>query len=201
MRKIILIFVTIGVVFILLFIIARYLIYKDIEKSMYQNDRDVEKTPADLGLDYEDLEIEIESRKLQAWFVQAQDSIDCNVAVLIFHGGGETVAYWTDIQKYLYEKGISSMVYDYSAYGNSTGEPIMSHFREDAIAAYEKFKSKVNLETHKYLLGFSMGVAILLEALEYLEPSMDGVILIGGWSSWRDWVVSVDLAPDRKSVV
>jgi alpha-beta hydrolase superfamily lysophospholipase len=147
-----------------LFVLARLLLLKLLEKKLFENDRLVEQTPAELGLTYEELQISPDSRQLQAWLVSAPDTTQPSPIILILHGQGETISKWVGVQAYLFRHGISSMVFDYSAYGNSTGQARIKHLREDALAAYEKLEQQVDQDIARYALGFSMGAAVILEA-------------------------------------
>jgi alpha-beta hydrolase superfamily lysophospholipase len=176
---------------IALFVIVRLFLRRIIEKKFFENDRVVDKLPSDLNLEYEEISIDVGLRELQAWLVKAPLIKQEKSAILIFHGGGETISWWISVQKYLYDKGISSMVFDYSAYGKSTGEAKLGNLREDAVAAYEKFDQIFSQEKRKCVLGFSLGAAVLLEAYPDLGDSLDGIVLAHPFSSTRDLVVGL----------
>ena len=89
-----------------LFVTVRLFIHRIIEVKMFQNDRVVDKRPSDLNLEYEEIWIEVGLRELQAWLVKAPSINQEKTAILIFHGGGETISWWIGVQKYLYDKGI-----------------------------------------------------------------------------------------------
>lgn len=73
-----------------------------------------EATPADVGLTYERLSIPSGNRQLDSFLVRAKDSCRPTAALLIFHGRGETIADWIRVQRYLYDRCISSIIFDYS---------------------------------------------------------------------------------------
>lgn len=195
MNSVLLNFVIVVVVALSLFVLTRLLLHKLLEKKLFENDRLVEQTPADLGLAYQELLINPGSRQLQAWLVSAPDTSRPAPVILILHGQGETVSKWVGVQAYLYRHGISSMVFDYSAYGNSTGRARIGHLREDALAAYETLEQKVAPDTAKYALGFSMGAAVLLEAFGDADNSLAGLILAEPFLSIRDLVVAWGVMP------
>ena len=193
MKSLLLPYLILLAVLIALFVIVRLFLRRIIVKKLFENDRVVDKLPSDLNLVYEEISIEVGLRELQSWLVKAPLINQQKSAILIFHGGGETISWWIDVQKYLYNKGISSMVFDYSAYGKSTGEAKLGNLREDAVAAYETFDRKFGQDTYKYILGFSMGAAVLLEAYSVLGDSLDGIVLAHPFSSIRDLVVGLGL--------
>jgi fermentation-respiration switch protein FrsA (DUF1100 family) len=197
MKSLLLPFLLLLVVLIAFFVIVRLLLRHILEKRFFENDRVVDKLPSDLNLEYEEISIDVGSRELQAWLVKAPLINQQKSAILIFHGGGETISWWIGVQKYLYDKNITSMVFDYSAYGKSTGEARLGNLREDAVAAYETFDRTLSPDTHKYILGFSMGAAVLLEAYPGLGDSLDGVVLAQPFSSARDLVVGLGVLSRR----
>jgi len=72
-------------------------------------------------------------RRLSAVYVSAGDDTP---AVLICHGIGELVEYWGKVQGLLKGMGVSSLVFNYSGYGTSSGILTTAHCEEDAAAAY-----------------------------------------------------------------
>jgi alpha-beta hydrolase superfamily lysophospholipase len=188
-------FVIIVSVAVLLFLLARLLLFKLLERKLFENDRIITQTPAELGLPYEELLIKTGSRQLQAWLVSAPDAAKPSPVILLLHGQGETVSKWLRVQAYLFGHGISSMVFDYSAYGNSTGTARIRHLREDALAAYGTLKQQVAPDTAKYALGFSMGAAIMLEAFGDADNSLAGLILAEPFLSIRELVVAWGIIP------
>ncbi len=57
-------------------------------------------------------------RRLSAVYVSAGEG---SPAVLICHGIGELVEYWAKVQELLKAMGVSSLVFNYSGYGKSSG--------------------------------------------------------------------------------
>ena len=74
-------------------------------------------------------------RRLSAVYVSAGKDAP---AVLICHGIGELVEYWGGVQDLLKGMGVSSLVFNYSGYGESTGRVSAAHCEEDAMAAYKE---------------------------------------------------------------
>src|SRR4029078_3082030 len=82
------------------------------------------ETPATFGAPFESLSIVSGDRKLDATLVRAAS--DTAPALLIFHGPAEAVSFWSDTQAILYKQGVTSMVFDYSGFGRSTGQPTVA---------------------------------------------------------------------------
>src|SRR5262249_62350558 len=64
-------------------------------------------------------------------------------ALLIFHGNGEAISGWVDALALLHQANIAAMVFDYSGFGNSPGEPTVANFHADALAAWHTFRVRV----------------------------------------------------------
>src|SRR5207253_23825 len=91
-------------------------------------------------------------RTLSAVYVSAGDETP---AVLICHGIGELVEYWGKVQGLLQGMGVSSLVFNYSGYGTSTGHLSTTHCEEDTIAAYTELAGRGHPSIVP--LGFSVG--------------------------------------------
>ena len=180
---------------VLLFYFARLILFLSMQKSILKTKPNGRETPADLGLQYEDCTIRSGSRELQAWWVKAIPPNDPKKAVLIIHGNNESISEWIPVQQLLWQHGISSMVFDYSGFGNSTGKASIRTLREDVIAAWNFFDEKVDNSVDKYLLGLSLGTGFLLEASSSLTNKIHDIILIAVYSSARDYVLSKKMLP------
>ncbi len=120
------------------------------------------------------------SRRLSAVYVSAGDDTP---VVLICHGIGELVEYWEKVQGLLKGMGVSSLVFNYSGYGASSGIVVSAaHCEEDAMAAYREL---VNRGHHSiFLLGFSLGSGVACAVA--LRADVNGLILCEGFSSLRE---------------
>jgi len=94
--------------------------------------------------------LESGGRRLSAVYVSGGNDAP---AVLICHGIGEVVEYWGRVQEAFKEMGVSSLVFNYSGYGASSGTITAAHCEEDAIAAYRALVDRGHRSI--VLLGFS----------------------------------------------
>jgi len=131
------------------------------------------------AFDQERLSIRSGCRDLSAVYVPVSDDAP---VFLICHGIGEQVEYWSSVQKLLRAMGVSSLVFNYSGYGASSGSVSVAHCEEDAIAAYRVLKDRGHQSI--FLLGFSLGSGVVLAVAPKLK--VDGVILCQGYSSLRE---------------
>lgn len=103
-------------------------------------------------------------------------------AILICHGIGEIVSQWFPIQQLLAENGISSLVFDYSGYGRSTGFIDFAQCEQDAIASFALLR-RLAPTIPISVLGFSLGTGIAAAILN--RVTADRIILCAGYSSFR----------------
>jgi hypothetical protein len=163
------------------------------------------KTPGTLGVPFERILFLSHGRRLHGYVVHAGKDGEAERAVLIFHGAGENIADWVLSQKLLREGGVSSMVFDYSGNGDSSGLATRGNLDEDARSAYRAFVAQFPVAHTRAVMGFSMGNAPLLDALPDLSPAPSRIVLAAAFSSVRDLVhytfgvptILCALLPDR----
>ncbi len=150
------------------------------------------ETPLDFGAPFDTLSLQVNGRLLQARVVPA--STTTSRAVLIFHGNGESISDWSRVQANLRTVDIASMVFDYSGFGDSTGTPSVTHLHEDAMAAYRAFVEQWPQAQARYVLGHSLGNAVMLDVLPGLDPKPAGVVVHAGFTSAREMATQTGLA-------
>ena len=106
--------------------------------------------------------------------------------MLLCHGIGETVEHWSAAQALLRDRGVGSMVFNYSGYGRSSGRVSAAHCDEDFVAAYEELRRRVGDRAVVYVLGFSLGSGIAAQGVSALEPSVAGLFLCEAFDSFRE---------------
>ena len=162
-----------GILSFLLTIISRMLLRRDRQSGM------MARTLNAFPFNNERIVIMSGDRTLSAVYVSAGDKTP---AILICHGIGELVEYWGQVQRVLKEMGISSLVFNYSGYGTSSGRISAARCEEDAIAAYSA------LVDHGHpsivLLGFSLGSGVSCAAASHID--IDGLVLCEGFSTFRE---------------
>ena len=144
------------------------------------------ETPANVGLPYEHLRISSSERLLDAYLVRAAPDCHPRAALLIFHGVGETISQWVGVQRLLFDHCISSLVFDYSGDGDSTGRGSVENLNQDAPAAYNFFRAQFSGDERLCVLGFSMGNAPLLDSIDKFRPAPSCIVIASAFSSGRD---------------
>jgi uncharacterized protein len=119
------------------------------------------------------------NRRLSAVYVSAGDETP---AILICHGIGELVEYWAGVQDLLKTMGLSSLLFNYSGYGDSSGYISAANCEEDAVSAYGALVARGHPSI--VLLGFSLGSAVSGAVASRLE--VDGLVLCEGFSTLRE---------------
>jgi len=160
-----------------------------LERAMISTGPNGPETPATVGLAFERLKIPSGARLLDAYLVEASSTCRLRTAVLIFHGVGETISQWVNVQRLLHDRCISSVVFDYSGNGDSSPPGTVRNLHEDAIAAYTLFQARFAATSRACVLGFSMGNAVLLDAYTEYYPAPACMIVGGAFSSGRDGAV------------
>ena len=141
------------------------------------------ETPADHDLAYEEHWIELDDRRLQAWYVPGPQA-DAP-ALLLFQGGHDTISELGHLQKYLYDHGFATLAFDFTGNGNSSGEPTMDRINADGVATYHLLRELVGADRPIYLWGFSLGAARTLAAAAHGQLDVAGIFLVGPFLSTR----------------
>jgi len=143
------------------------------------------ETPETYGISFERVKIKSENRLLDSYIVIAPSNKQKQDVVLIFHGAGETISCWAKVQKKLYDNGISSLVFDYSGFGNSSHPGSIKNLNKDALAVYSYAVSKFK-NCRLFVLGFSLGNAPMLASINDFKPAPSGVIVGSAFSSLKE---------------
>jgi alpha-beta hydrolase superfamily lysophospholipase len=123
-------------------------------------------------------------RRLSAVYVSAGEETP---AVLICHGIGELVEYWGRVQGLLQGMGVSSLVFNYSGYGTSTGHLCTAHCEDDAIAACKELAGRGHRSI--VLLGFSLGSGVSAAVASRVD--IDGLVMCEGFSTLREGAIAM----------
>lgn len=158
-------------------------------------------SPADLGLDYEDVRIVSANGKTMAgWFVPPTDG--AAEATFLVHTGmrGNLDTYLAAVP-WAARNGFNLLVYDWQGFGASEGVPNFANFEPDTRAAVEYLLARPDLGVGIIQLGASLGsICALAAARDYPDETV-GLILYGASftedmaSSWLTTQVDSSLLP------
>ncbi len=126
---------------------------------IYHPTRKVFATPADVGLEYEDVALHTEDDlKLAGWFVPSEPE---RAVVLFCHGNGGNLAHRVDTVRVFHALGLSALLFDYRGYGGSEGKPTEEGTYLDAEAAWRYLTEDRGVDPARILIiGRSLGAPI-----------------------------------------
>jgi pimeloyl-ACP methyl ester carboxylesterase len=137
-------------------------------------------------------------RKLACTYVRG---IEGGPVILLCHGIGETVEHWSVVQALFHDRGIGSLVFNYSGYGRSTGWVRAEHCDEDLVAAYSELRRRVESQTQVFVLGYSLGSGIAAHGAAALVPAVAGLFLCEAFDSFRNAACSVGVPQQLAHIV
>ena len=147
-------------------------------------------TPANAGLPFSRVAMESGDRTLIGWWVRARaDSGRTPPALLFLHGNRSSISDYVALQKFLYRQGISSLVFDYSGFGASGGSPSLSNAVADAANAARVFADSAGKDARKTAMGSALGATVLLQAIDSVQPYVNGVVIEGVTASVKESAV------------
>ena len=153
----------------------------------------VERTPADLGLAYENVYFETrDGRKLNGWFVPApqsgaaSDMGNSDVTLLWFHGNAGNMGHRVDdLALFHHLLGVNVFIIDYRGYGRSQGKPSEKGVYRDSRAALAYLTSREDIDSDRIVyFGRSLGAAVAVELALYRNPS--GMVIFSPFASLAD---------------
>ena len=152
---------------------------------------EIERTPADLGWTYQDLDLSAaDGARLHAWFLPA--AAPARATVLFLHGNAGNISHRFDKLAVLRALGVDILIVDYRGYGGSTGRPSEAGTYLDADAAYTWLGKERQVDPQRIVLyGESLGAAIAVD-LAAREP-VGGLVLESVFSSGVD--VATEMFP------
>ena len=128
-------------------------------KFLYHPVREVSYTPAELGLDFEQVVFKAADRvKLTGWYIPAENS---RFTVLFCHGNGGNIMHRLDSINIFHGLGLSCFIFDYHGYGDSRGQTSEEGTYLDARAAYRWLTKRKKISPDNIIIfGRSLGGTI-----------------------------------------
>ncbi len=153
------------------------------DRFVYRPRRDVEHTPDEIGLEYEEVIFASgDGLALSGWYIPGGVGVP---VVLVCHGNGGNIGHRLDTIRILHGLGLSVMVFDYRGYGRSQGRPDEEGTYRDARAAWDYLVQKRKVAGESiFLLGRSLGGAVAARLAGRAHPA--GLIVEGAFTSLGD---------------
>ena len=128
-------------------------------------ERELIRTPADVGLEYEDVLFSaLDGVKLHGWFVRGES----DMTLIWFHGNAGNISHRIDNLLMVRRKlGVNVFIFDYRGYGRSEGRASEAGTYLDAEAALEFVSSRRDVDPalgeKVVIFGRSLGCAVAVE--------------------------------------
>jgi fermentation-respiration switch protein FrsA (DUF1100 family) len=152
-------------------------------KFVYSPIRQIPYTPAELGLDFEDVYFRTSDKLLlHGWFVPAPNS---TFTVLYCHGNGGNIMFYLDTVNLLNGLGLNCFIFDYRGYGQSQGRPSEAGTYLDTRAAFRWLTKTKKIPREQIIVfGWSLGGSAAAYLASKTRPR--GLVLEGAFTSYRD---------------
>lgn len=142
-------------------------------------------TPQDMGIKYEDVEINIgNGETIHGWYLPSSDSSDNNV-VLFCHGNAGNISNRLYTIQLFRTVDIPFLIFDYRGYGQSKGEISEENSYQDAQLCYRWLIEEKNYKGENItVFGRSLGGGVGLELS--LREKVKGLIIESSFTSTGD---------------
>jgi fermentation-respiration switch protein FrsA (DUF1100 family) len=152
-------------------------------KNLYFPLREIEATPQNIALDYEDINLTTEDGvRIAGWFIPSEKA---RATVLFFHGNGGNISHRLEKIKILNDLNMNVFILDYRGYGESSGSPSENGLYSDAEAAYGLLVNKRGIAPPRIIAyGESLGGAVAVDLAGKRE--IGGIIMESTFTSVRD---------------
>jgi fermentation-respiration switch protein FrsA (DUF1100 family) len=167
-----------------LIVFAAFLFFRYFERrNLYFPLRNIEATPGDIGLEYENVSLVTEDGiRISGWYIP---SVKARATMIFCHGNGGNISHRLDKIYIFHNLGINVMIFDYRGYGSSKGRPSENGLYLDADAVYRYLVSDRKIPAHDIIAyGESLGGAVAVDLAS--RKTLGGIIIEGGFSSVRD---------------
>lgn len=153
----------------------------------------VERTPADLGIPFDDVYFESgDGYTLNGWFIpapagdDASDKGNSDIVLFWFHGNAGNMGHRVDdLALFHHLLGVNVFIFDYRGYGKSQGKPSERGVYQDARAAFAYLMGRKDVAPDRIVYyGRSLGAAVAVELALHRQPQ--GMVLYSPFTSLAD---------------
>ena len=141
---------------------------------VFRPSRDVLKTPAQLGIPFDQCFVETgDGCRLSAWHMSPEQPVG---SIIYFHGNSGNLGILVELLAMFYRHGLQAFAVDYRGYGWSTGTPTERGLYADALSAVAYFHENFrNPGLPTVFWGRSLGGCVASYAAGKIMP--DGLVL------------------------
>lgn len=150
--------------------------------------RELYQTPADWGLDYEDVMLNTaDDVGLHGWYIPHEQS---QHVLLFFRGNAGNISHRRESIEIFHRLGLNVFIIDYRGYGKSKGKPGEQGLYQDADAAWRYLTEEKGFSANQVLIfGRSLGGAVAARLASGVKAR--GLILESTFSSAPDFARAV----------
>jgi len=150
--------------------------------------RQLDATPRDWGLDYEDLRLQTtDGLRLHGWYLPHPGA---KRVLLFFHGNAGNISHRGDSVAIFHRLGLNVLLFDYRGYGRSEGSPDEAGLAVDARAAWDYLHETRGFAPDQIILfGRSLGGAVATRLAAGVRPA--ALIVESTFSSARDMAARI----------
>ncbi len=147
----------------------------------------VKSRPTEVGLAYEDIELQVQGDTVHGWWIPAVG--ETAPVVLYLHGNGSNVGDLVARAQRFHEWNYNVLLIDYRGYGRSSGKfPNERRVYEDAEAAWQYLTQERQVAAERIVIfGQSLGGAIAVQ-LASQKNDAAGLIVESSFTSMREMV-------------
>ncbi|GMR21148.1 MAG: alpha/beta hydrolase [Gammaproteobacteria bacterium] len=176
------------IIFVLSLLLLNVWMYLRQPNMTFYPTRELDQTPADWGLNYEDVTLNTaDNVQLHGWYTPYQRS---EQVLLFLHGNAGNISHRRDSIELFHRLGLNVFIIDYRGYGKSKGSPDEQGLYQDASAAWRYLTDEKGFANDQILIfGRSLGGAIAAKLASGVQAR--GLILESTLSSARDFARAV----------
>ena len=142
-------------------------------------------------LQYREILLNQKGREVRAWFAETKNNANSHTVVILFNGIGGHITDWVYFQKCLADSGIASVSFDYGPQSDTLkkkGASRLSDVTKDINTIIDILKKEYGYNLNLFLLGHSVGNAVMLEMYSHIDTSfLKGVIICNAFASLKKW--------------
>ncbi|MDH3546136.1 MAG: alpha/beta hydrolase, partial [Gammaproteobacteria bacterium] len=130
--------------------------------------RTLTMTPADIGMNYQDVDIETaDGVRLHGWFIAGRSAR----VLLFFHGNAGNISHRLDSIRQFLSLGLSVLIIDYRGYGQSAGRATESGLYRDAEATWRYLTEERGVAASDIVIfGRSLGASVASRLAAQQQP-------------------------------
>jgi len=138
-------------------------------RFIYVPSRAYDGTPADAGLQYEDLTLTTgDGLSIGAWYVPRTEA---KASAIFCHGNAGNISHRIHTIDTLHNLGLNVLIFDYRGYGRSEGKPSEKGTYEDAETAWRYLvETRGESPNRVIVVGRSLGGGVAIELARRHEP-------------------------------